>query len=169
MATYNGELVVMIKDFTNDGTELRTFEDIGESSIDTDINSKEYTYDDVIDVINKHIKLDDENKDKFIKSFWEMFIVDTILANRDRHSGNWGYIINPFGKYEFAPLYDNGGSLFPSVLGKLKEYADESTRRQFLKDRVYIFPASLFKIYSDNSKTVKKTNYYEVFYRTSKD
>ena len=80
-----------------------------------------------------------------------------------------GYIINPSGKYEFAPLYDNGGSLFPSVLGKLKEYADESTRRQFLKDRVYIFPASLFKIYSDNSKTVKKTNYYEVFYRTSKD
>ena len=163
MATYNGELVVMIKDFTNDGTELRTFEDTGESSIDTDINSKEYTYDDIIDIINKHIKLDSEDKDKFIKSFWEMFIVDAILANRDRHSGNWGYIINTFGKYEFAPLYDNGGSLFPGVLGKLKEYADKSTRKQFLKDRVYTFPASQFKVYSDDSRTVKKTNYYEVF------
>lgn len=163
MATYNYELVVMIKDFTNDGAELRTFEDTGESSIDTDINSKEYTYDDIIDIINKHIKLDSENKDKFIKSFWEMFIVDAILANRDRHSGNWGYIIDSFGKYEFAPLYDNGGSLFPGVLGKLKEYADRSTRKKFLKDRVYTFPASQLKVYSDDSKTVKKTNYYDVF------
>lgn len=139
---YNNQVVDVIEDFTS-GTNISlvSFKDTKQSSEDTDISTKEYTYDDVIYLIKHHLKIKD--MDKAVKMFWRMFICDAIIGNRDRHWGNWGYLSN--GKeYRFAPLYDNGGGLYPDVLKVISEYrADE---KKFIYDRVFIFPASLFKI-----------------------
>lgn len=44
--------------------------------------------------------------------FWNMFVVDSVIANPDRNNGNWGVFSDKTGKgIELAPVYDNGNSL----------------------------------------------------------
>lgn len=44
--------------------------------------------------------------------FWDMFVVDAFLKNPDRNNGNWGLLMDSRGRYELAPVYDLGSSLF---------------------------------------------------------
>ncbi|MDR2833880.1 MAG: HipA domain-containing protein [Streptococcaceae bacterium] len=46
-----------------------------------------------------------------LKSFYEMCIFDTLIANQDRHVQNWGIFEFSDTNRIFAPLYDNGSSL----------------------------------------------------------
>lgn len=162
LGIYNSILVNVIKDFTSDNNyTLHSFKDTKQSSIDTDLSAKEYTYNDIIYLMSNHLKMSDESKEYSIRAFWKMFLCDAILANRDRHWGNWGYLSN--GRdYRFAPLYDNGACLFPDVLSHILEYEDNHTREQFLYDRCMKFPASLFKMRRPKDRAYR-TNYYEMF------
>ncbi len=49
------------------------------------------------------------------KEWWARTIAfDALIGNVDRHSRNWGILINPVGegpRYELAPAFDNGSSL----------------------------------------------------------
>ncbi|MFR7404828.1 MAG: HipA domain-containing protein [Coriobacteriaceae bacterium] len=47
-----------------------------------------------------------------ISMFWEMFIVDALLGNFDRHGMNWGFIKRD-NAYALAPVFDNRSCLFP--------------------------------------------------------
>lgn len=162
MGIYRGQIVSIIKDFTsNTGYTLHSYEDTNQSSEDTDIKDKDYTYADVLDMIRKHTKMSPRDKSAALSSFWDMFILDAILGNRDRHKGNWGYV-SKGSSYKFAPLYDNGGSLYPGVLRFINQYIDINTRKKFLWDRVYTVPASVFKIHAKNGR-VQKSNYAEIF------
>lgn len=136
----------LIRDFTSTGTELKSFLSLNQSSVDTELDNKTYSYEDVIYIINNYSKLID--KEQAIVQFWDMFIFDAVLANRDRHGGNWGFLVNE--KYaEIAPIYDNGGCLFPSMKEPKLDF-------EFLSIRSDYFPASLLKING------KRTNYKEV-------
>lgn len=159
LAIYNNNVVALLKDFTIN-CSLHSFNDTRQSSEDTECSNKEYTYEDVLYLIDKHLKLTDTEKVNVKCRFWDMFICDAIIGNRDRHAGNWGYL-NYNGTYKFAPLYDNGAGLFPDVLKVFNQYLNTSTRKQFLFDRVYTFPASLFKI--KKSDRAYRTNYNEMF------
>lgn len=158
---HNTELVdtdegmcVVIEDFMNSYGLLRPFSETKQSSEGTNIENKGYTYEDIQKLIRKHTKVPDEFKPEALKSFWNMFFLDAILGNRDRHAGNWGYIVlgeeSEF--YRIAPLYDNGASLFPSVIPKLGAY--KRNKFKFLYERCEKFPACLIK---DEGK---RTNYY---------
>lgn len=164
LGIYKGILVNIIKDFTS-GTEisLHSFKDTKQSSEDTEIGDKEYTYEDVIYLIDKHLKMTVADKMEAKKQFWKMFICDAIIGNRDRHWGNWGYIkLNkPNEGYKFAPLYDNGAGLYPGVNKVIEQYISGDTRKKFLYDRVYIVPASLFKIRRPDR--LYRSNYAEMF------
>lgn len=156
---YQNDLVVIIKDFTIKGySRLQSFKDTRQSSEGTDLSSKTYTYTDVLRLIEKHTKMNDINKEKMKVRFWDMFICDAILGNRDRHHGNWGYLVTKQG-HKPAPIYDNGGSLFPDVERVIDQYI--SNDKQFLMDRSERFPASLFRIDKGNGET-RRTNYNEI-------
>lgn len=164
--TLNNEYVSIIRDFTS-GTPytLHSFGDTNQSSEDT-LLPKEYTYDDVVYMIDKHLKMSESNKQEAKRMFWSMFICDAILANRDRHNRNWGYLSD--GKnYKIAPLYDNGSSLFPDVHKVIKQYESETSRFEFLRQRVYDFPACLLMKEKEDRKTKMvrpcRTNYAEMF------
>lgn len=86
---YNSNLVVILKDFTNDKLKLKSFKSTSQSSEDTSLSGKEYTYKDVIYLIKMHTKMSAEQKRLMLIHFWDTFICDAILANRDRHKGNW--------------------------------------------------------------------------------
>lgn len=161
---YNGELAVILKDFTS-GTnfQLKSYKDTEQSSEGTDLSNKIYSYDDVLRMIGKHTKMSDLNKQKAIIRFWDMFICDAILGNRDRHHGNWGYIITDKG-YIPAPIYDNGGSLFPDISKRIREYDNavvNGKELMFIADRAEKFPASLFRLKRQDG-TSRRTNYNEI-------
>lgn len=160
LGLYNNILVDVLEDFTSTtGYNLHSYKDTKQSSEDTSISTKEYTYKDVLYLIDKHIKLSQENKALAKKQFWKMFICDAILANRDRHWGNWGYLSDG-SNYKIAPIYDNGACLFPDINLKINEYIF-SDKKDFLWDRIEKFPASLFKVQRKDRSY--RTNYYEMF------
>ena len=46
--------------------------------------------------------------------FYDMFVVDCLICNYDRHNGNWGLLIHrENGKRKVAPVFDCGSSLSP--------------------------------------------------------
>jgi predicted transposase YbfD/YdcC len=66
-----------------------------------------------MEVIEENKMIDAE----IIKSkFWEMFIVDSLIGNTDRHNGNWGFLLNKkTGNISFSPIYDCGSCLNPML------------------------------------------------------
>ena len=49
------------------------------------------------------------------QKFWDMFIVDSLIGNTDRHNGNGGILNKITGKIEFSPIYDCGSCLNPML------------------------------------------------------
>ena len=153
--TTNG-LCVLVEDFINTLGLLHTYADTQQSSEGTDISTKSYTYEDIQYMIKMHTKIPDYLKQQALYQFWVMFFLDAILGNRDRHRGNWGYIVGMDNQYYVAPLFDNGGSLFPNVLTRISQYSRDS--KNFIKERSEKFPACL--ICEKTNEGIKRTNYY---------
>mgnify|MGYP001046233247 CR=1 FL=1 len=168
LGKYGNEFVDVIKDFTS-GTEytLHSFKETRQSSENTDISNKIYSYKDVEYLIEKHTKMSIDQIERSKRCFWDMFICDAILGNRDRHKGNWGYLSNGI-NYSFAPLYDNGGCLFPDVNKQINNFLVD--KKSFLESRIFTFPASLFQLRRviRNKESDYRTNYYEMFSEYSK-
>ena len=158
LGLYDGSVVNVIRDFkTGTDYQLHPYKEVKQSSVDTDLSTKEYTYNDVVHIIECNNKLTD--KKEALRAFWNMFFCDAVIGNRDRHWGNWGYLKND--KVSFpSPLYDNGGGLFPDINRVISNY--KTDRYSFIYDRVYKFPASLFLIYRDDKGRNCRTNYYNV-------
>lgn len=78
------------------------------------------------------------------KRFWDMFIVDALIGNWDRHNGNWGFLYNSrTDRMTLAPVYDCGSCLYPQ--------ADETIMRKTLTNsadrdfRIFEIPLSSIK------------------------
>ena len=110
---YNGKnkIVCACEDFTDFNHSLYEFEKLALSTnpdkkIETDLN-------DILEVINDNKIIDSEDS---IQKFWNMFIIDSLIGNTDRHNGNWGFLINNETKeIKFAPIYDCGSCLNPML------------------------------------------------------
>lgn len=109
---YNGKekIVCACEDFTDDENVLYEFENLALSTnpdkkIETDIN-------DIMEVLEESAKIINVAETK--QKFWEMFVIDSIIGNTDRHNGNWGFLLNKkTGQANFAPIYDCGSCLNP--------------------------------------------------------
>jgi hypothetical protein len=54
--------------------------------------------------------------------FWDMFIVDALIGNWDRHNGNWGFLYDTaHDTMTLAPVFDCGSSLYPQMDLELME------------------------------------------------
>lgn len=105
------KIVCACEDFTNEENSLYEFESIALSTnpdkrIETELK-------DIMEVIEESKMVNTkETKEKF----WEMFIIDALIGNTDRHNGNWGFIVNNKSKkINFAPIYDCGSCLNPMI------------------------------------------------------
>lgn len=94
------------------------------------------------------------NVEETINRFWDMFIVDAIIGNFDRHGGNWGFIKRN-NLYRIAPVYDNGSSLYPKLNTDDKLKAVLSSEEE-INQRIYKFPTSHIKVKN------RKSSYFEV-------
>lgn len=94
------------------------------------------------------------NVEETIDRFWDMFIVDALIGNFDRHGGNWGFIKRN-NQYRIAPVYDNGSSLYPKLNTDEKLEAVLSSEEE-IDQRIYKFPTSHIKVKN------RKSSYFEV-------
>lgn len=90
LGIYKGENVVACKDFMTNGYQFVPFNDVGESTIEEDKEEYQYTYDDIVELLQANKKL--TNVEETVSSFFEMYIVDALIGNFDRHGANWGFL-----------------------------------------------------------------------------
>ena len=125
--------VCACEDFTNENTKLIEFEKLENASLDSEGERK-----DLSDI--KHIiELNTYNIDKtsFKNFFWDMFIVDCLIGNTDRHNGNFGFIKNiKTEELTLAPIYDCGSCLFSTFTDeKMEEFLNnEGLLRDCIKN-----------------------------------
>ena len=154
MGTYRGEQVVACKNFIPEGHRFVPFNDVGESTLETDKERFQYSYDDIMVLLHMNRKL--TCVEQTVEEFWNIYIVDAFLGNFDRHGSNWGFLKDESNStYRIAPVFDNGSCLYPQMtdedMMRTIMASDEQTR-----DRVFRFPTSQIKIGGD------KSSYYQV-------
>lgn len=146
--TKNGKdkIVVACKDFTANGLVLQDFASLKNTIIDSTHNGYGTELSDIVKTFDEQTAMDSQ---KLTDWFWDMFIVDALIGNWDRHNGNWGFLYNTgTDEISLAPVYDCGSCLFPQ--------ADEEIMRRTLDDpaerEVRIFERPLSGIKINNQK-----------------
>ena len=141
--TINGKekIVVACKDFTTNGLVLQDFASLKNTIIDSAHNGYGTELSDIEKTLEEQTAIEPQ---KLIEWFWDMFIVDALIGNWDRHNGNWGFLYNTeTDEISLAPIYDCGSCLFPQ--------ADEEIMKKTLEDpaereiRVFERPLSSIK------------------------
>lgn len=149
----NGQekIVVGCKDFTQDGSKLYEFSKLSKAVVS---DNKKYAVmiENVYSVINESGFI--KNKSDIINKFWEMFVIDALIGNTDRHFDNWGLLIDIEENISFAPIYDCGSSL-----GALLSDDD----MKILMNNFTEFKNREFNIASCYSMNGKRIFYHEIF------
>ena len=152
LGTYKDENVVVIQDFLGEDEVFVPFNGVGDSSLEQDKEKYQYSYEAIIEMLQDNVKLTDAPQT--INLFWDMFIIDALIANFDRHGSNWGFIKKD-NKYRISPVFDNGSSLFPQLNTDEKIQAVLENQEE-IDMRIYKFPTSQVKYKG------KKSSYYEI-------
>ncbi len=154
LGTYKGEQVVACKNFIENGYQFVPFNDVGESTLDQDKEKYQYSYSDIMNMLRDNSKLTDVRET--IDAFWQLYIVDALLGNFDRHGSNWGFLKKD-NKYTLAPVFDNGSSLFPNMIDE-DEMKTVINSKEETDKRIFTFPTSQIKLNN------KKSSYYDVIH-----
>lgn len=110
---YKGKekIVCGCEDFTDINNILYEFESL---ALSTNPDKKVGTeLEDILEIVEENKMIDaTDTREKF----WDMFVVDSIIGNTDRHNGNWGFVLNnTTNEVKFAPIYDCGSCLNPML------------------------------------------------------
>ena len=146
--TVNGKtkVVVACRDFTGHETVIQDFASLKNTLIDSGHSGYGTELSEILEAIDEQSAID---PGLLKQHFWDMFIVDALIGNWDRHNGNWGFLYNSrTDEIAIAPVYDCGSCLYPQ--------ADETIMRATLDDpaerdfRIFQIPVSGIRI--DNQK-----------------
>ncbi len=147
--------VVACENFIPDGYTLVEFKII-ESALLATKPSKLPGIEDIYEIMtHENVYFSKEFGQKALESYWDLFIMDALLGNFDRHANNWGYLVNgSTHEIELAPIYDCGSCLYPQL-------ADEAilqilNQPEEIQMRIDKFPQAALE---DNNK--KKISYKE--------
>jgi len=154
LGTYQGKNVVLLKNFCEEDEELVHFNDVGESTLEQDKEMYQYSYEDIQQMLIDNSKSTDVSET--VERFWDMFIVDALNGNFDRHGGNWGFLKRN-NQYRMAPVYDNGSCMYPR-LNTDKQLKIIMGSKEEIDNRIFRFPTSQVKIDG------RKSSYYEVIH-----
>ena len=145
---YKGKekIVCACEDFTSKNDVLYEFENLALSTnpdkkIETEIT-------DIMEVI-KETKMMIPNDT--LERFWDMFVIDSLIGNTDRHNGNWGFLVErQNSRIEFAPIFDCGSCLNPILEdSNIKELSETEVKNLAIN------------CYSCLKESGKKINYME--------
>jgi len=152
LGTYKGADVVAMEDFTGNGFLFVPFNDVGDSTLEEDKERFHYSYEDIMAMLEENKKLTDVEETILI--FWEMYLVDALIGNFDRHGGNWGFLKKD-NKYTLASIFDNGSCLFPRLNtdAACQAVLDDPAE---IERRTLVFPTSQIRLGN------RKSSYYDV-------
>ncbi|MCD8216722.1 MAG: HipA domain-containing protein [Clostridiales bacterium] len=136
------KIVVACGDFTEPGVVLQDFASLKNQIIDSERNGYGTELTDILQTFEEQTAVEPlELSDRF----WDMFIVDALIGNWDRHNGNWGFLYNTVtDEVKLAPVYDCGSCLYPQ--------ADEAIMTKVLSEqkemdfRVFEIPTSAITV-----------------------
>ena len=96
----------------------------------------------------------DFDKKIMIKNFWNMFIVDTLIGNTDRHLSNFG-VIDDGKTLKFSPVYDCGSALHPLLTDEKINYLLNNESE--FKNVAY----SIYPVYTYENKKITYSEFYK--------
>ncbi len=134
--------VVACRDFAEGNRKLIEFAHLKNTCLDSDLDG--YNTD-----LGSILRGIDEQRlilpDRLRTFFWRQFIGDALLANFDRHNGNWGILVDERVRHaDLAPVYDCGSCLFPQLDDRGMERV--LSKPSEIDDRVRMFPRSTLMI-----------------------
>ncbi len=145
------KIVCACKDFTDKNKNLYDFCSIKNTVIDSEHNGTGTELSDVLETIEKQQFVSPK---ELLEHFWNVFVVDALLGNFDRHNGNWGFLFNDETQTaEIAPVFDCGSCLLPQADEKVMKTILENEDQ--LNARIFQFPTSAIKLND------RKINYYD--------
>ncbi len=144
----NEKIVVACKDFTCPHIVLQDFASLKNQVIDTPRQGSGTELSVILSSINEQTVYDPH---VLSEHFWNVFIIDALIGNWDRHNGNWGFLYDTINDtHTLAPIYDCGSALYPQM--------DEALMESVLMDksemdlRIYERPLSAIL---QNGKKIK--------------
>lgn len=144
-------IAVACKDFERDGYKLMDFASVKNQVIDSLSNGYGTDINDIVTTMEMQNLLDPV---LLSNHFWNMFVIDALIGNWDRHNGNWGFLYNQdTDDIKFAPMFDCGSSLFPQMDDDLAAKVLKS--KSDINARIYDFPTSAI------SFNGKRINYFK--------
>lgn len=168
LGTVGKHFVVACKDFCKDEYSLYEFSKISNAFVSGDdlpspsriSSDKGIVLSDILSVIDGVPQIE-PIRTALKERFWEMFIVDALIANPDRNNGNWGILV-PFNDKRISsavlsPVFDNGNSLN----AKLSEEAIANYRKKGYRERKEscLKTASIFQTLDANGEPHKINPY----------
>ena len=145
------KVVCACRDFTEKGYRLFDFCSIKNTILDSESGGSGTELADIMDTIEKQQYVEPS---LLMQHFFNVFVVDALLGNFDRHNGNWGFLYDDSTKEtSIAPVYDCGSCLLPQADERIMEQA--LVNEDVMNARVYQFPTSAIKLDG------RKINYYD--------
>ena len=146
---YNGKekIVCGCEDFTDNNNVLYEFESLALSTNpDKKIGAE---LEDILEVVEESKMIDTiDTREKF----WDMFVIDSIIGNTDRHNGNWGFILNNKTKeITFSPIYDCGSCLNPML--------EDSEIEKFNETELKNLAINCYSCIKENGKKINHMTY----------
>lgn len=144
------KIVVGCEDFTQHGASLHEFSKLQNSVVEDDAKPS-LSIESVLKIIDENELILD--KETVRQCFWDMFVVDALIGNGDRHLDNFG-LLSEGDTVRFAPIYDCGSSL-----GAL--LSDEDMKR--LQDNAVGMKSTEYNLKSCFTYQGKRIFYHEIF------
>lgn len=152
------KIVVACEDFTQDGGTLIEFSKLALQNVENGSVRTQAEIENIMDTLRYSNGISDRNAS--IARFWDMFIVDGLIQNRDRNLDNWGFIQNDDGGLNLAPIYDCGSSLSPLI-------TEEIMRERLLNEAV--FKREEYNVYSSFRHHHKRILFSEIMKNPKKE
>lgn len=108
----NEKISCACKDLCTDNYKLREIDTISNSLELDSTDLKKITFENSEKIL-ENICPDKSNI--LIDAYYDMFILDALIGNTDRHNGNWAVLVNDNGDIKKCPIYDCGSCLLPLV------------------------------------------------------
>lgn len=132
------KIVVACGDFTKPGITIQDFASLKNQMIDSERNGYGTELSDILYTFEEQNAIDPI---MLKERFWDMFIVDALIGNWDRHNGNWGFLYDAHtDEMKLAPVYDCGSSLYPQADDKIMEAVLSNENE--LNFRIFEIPTS---------------------------
>ena len=153
LGTFGNKIVVACEDFEKDGFLFKNFASLKNTIVTSEKNGYGTELEDILKTIDEQEMMP---RDTIITHFWDMFVMDSLLGNFDRHNGNWGFLINKEQSLiKLAPVFDCGSCLYPQL--------DENMMKNILENpneiiqRIEVFPNSAIK---NNDIKINSINFF---------